>query len=115
MRSCQELLIASGYADRPEALEELIRVLDRELRLVTPTAPEGLAAQDKPGAALQGKSYQLTHDYLVASLREWLTRKQKETRRAPATGRPRPGRCRNRRYGVRISTGGAPGKTGEKQ
>ncbi len=84
MRSYQELLIASGYADRPEAFEELIRVLDRELRLVTPTAPEGLAAQDKPDAALQGKYYQLTHDYLVASLREWLTRKQKETRRGRA-------------------------------
>ena len=29
------------------------------------------------------KYYQLTHDYLVPSLREWLTRKQKETRRGP--------------------------------
>jgi eukaryotic-like serine/threonine-protein kinase len=28
--------------------------------------------------------YQLTHDYLVPSLREWLTRKQKETRRGRA-------------------------------
>jgi formylglycine-generating enzyme required for sulfatase activity len=30
------------------------------------------------------KYYQLTHDYLVPSLREWLTRKQKETRRGRA-------------------------------
>ena len=28
--------------------------------------------------------YQLTHDYLVHSIREWLTRKQKETRRGRA-------------------------------
>src|SRR5947199_2652718 len=28
--------------------------------------------------------YQLTHDYLIHSLREWLTRKQKETRRGRA-------------------------------
>ena len=28
--------------------------------------------------------YQLTHDYLVHSLREWLTRKQRETRRGRA-------------------------------
>src|SRR5262249_59042258 len=28
--------------------------------------------------------YQLTHDYLVHSLRDWLTRKQKETRRGRA-------------------------------
>ncbi len=31
-----------------------------------------------------GKYYQLTHDYLVHSLRDWLTRKQKETRRGRA-------------------------------
>ena len=31
-----------------------------------------------------GRSYQLTHDYLVQSLREWLTRKQRETRRGRA-------------------------------
>ena len=30
------------------------------------------------------KYYQLTHDYLVPSLREWLTRKQRETRRGRA-------------------------------
>jgi formylglycine-generating enzyme required for sulfatase activity len=30
------------------------------------------------------KYYQLTHDYLVPSLRDWLTRKQKETRRGRA-------------------------------
>src|SRR5262249_40367374 len=28
--------------------------------------------------------YQLTHDYLVPALRDWLTRKQKETRRGRA-------------------------------
>ena len=28
--------------------------------------------------------YQLTHDYLVHSLRDWLTRKQRETRRGRA-------------------------------
>ncbi len=30
------------------------------------------------------KYYQLTHDYLVHSLRDWLTRKQRETRRGRA-------------------------------
>src|SRR5581483_123140 len=28
--------------------------------------------------------YQLTHDYLIPSLRDWLTRKQRETRRGRA-------------------------------
>src|SRR6202011_5389355 len=31
-----------------------------------------------------GQYYQLAHDYLVHSLRDWLTRKQRETRRGRA-------------------------------
>ena len=37
----------------------------------------------RPGPAGQ-TYYQLTHDYLVHSLRDWLTRKQRETRRGRA-------------------------------
>jgi hypothetical protein len=74
MRSHEELLQASGYAGRSRAFDDLLRILDGDLRLLTPTEPE-----DAPG-----RFYQLTHDYLVLSLREWLTRKQKETRRGRA-------------------------------
>jgi formylglycine-generating enzyme required for sulfatase activity len=84
MRPRRELLEASGYANRPGDFDDLIRILDPELRLITPTEPEG--REDAP--ASQGKAgeecYQLTHDYLVHSLRDWLTRKQKETRRGRA-------------------------------
>ena len=86
MRSYVELLEASGYASRPKDFDDLIRILDNEIRLITPTDPEGKDAnsdsvlQTKPGQ----KYYQLTHDYLVHSLREWLPRKQKETRRGRA-------------------------------
>ena len=38
----------------------------------------------KRATASTAKYYQLTHDYLVPSLREWLTRKQKEVRRGRA-------------------------------
>ena len=41
MRSQEELLKASGYANRPRDFEELLRVLDSEVRLITPTDPEG--------------------------------------------------------------------------
>ena len=83
MRSRQELLEASGYASRPKDFHDLLRILDGELRLITPTDPEG---KDDAGAAPVegGGYYQLTHDYLVPSLRDWLTRKQKETRRGRA-------------------------------
>ncbi|MHB1423503.1 MAG: protein kinase domain-containing protein [Gemmataceae bacterium] len=98
MRSQQELLQASGYANRPKDFEDLIRILDGEIRLITPTDPEGIdvAASGSPARSAQPTNeyacgyepgqryYQLTHDYLVHSLRDWLTRKQKETRRGRA-------------------------------
>lgn len=86
MRSGEELLEASGYASRPSAFADLIQILDGELRLITPTDPEGTeAAEDAVSPAKPGQNYyQLTHDYLVPSLWEWQTRKQKETRRGRA-------------------------------
>lgn len=111
MRSQQKLLDASGYAARPKAFDDLLRILDSEIRLITPTDPEGAecatplrgvsnddtsvvdraashgANQDPTHAAERRgtlKYYQLTHDYVVPSLRDWLTRKQKETRRGRA-------------------------------
>jgi hypothetical protein len=122
MRSQQHLLHASGYATRPADFNAVLQILDRELRLITPTDPEGVEeprndkrprlSVDEAGNAAAGQPaseaacgyedsrqpageaprqpageeryYQLTHDYLVPSLRDWLTRKQKETRRGRA-------------------------------
>jgi formylglycine-generating enzyme required for sulfatase activity/tRNA A-37 threonylcarbamoyl transferase component Bud32/tetratricopeptide (TPR) repeat protein len=77
MRSHAELLEASGYQNRPHEFSALLRILDGELRLITPTDPEGI--QNEYGRDLDLQCYQLTHDYLVPSLREWLTGKQRET------------------------------------
>ncbi len=41
MRSYGELLEASGYANRPKDFDDLMRILDGEIRLITPTDPEG--------------------------------------------------------------------------
>jgi len=35
------LLEASGYASRPKDFADLLRILDGEIRLITPTDPEG--------------------------------------------------------------------------
>jgi formylglycine-generating enzyme required for sulfatase activity len=83
MRSHAELLAASGYGNCPREFDDLLRILDSELRLVTPIDPEGAGEGSLPVPAGE-KYYQLTHDYLVHSLRDWLTRKQKETRRGRA-------------------------------
>ena len=109
VRSSAELLEASGYANRPQDLQDLIRILDNEVRLITPVdgsdddresvatfartretaepaaEPYVLAnvATNHPSDRREQR-YQLTHDFLVPTLREWLTRKQKETRRGRA-------------------------------
>lgn len=82
MRSRADLLEASGYTNRPVDFDSLLNLLDTELRLITPTDPEGAAISDDDEIDVPAgheKYYQLTHDYLVPSLREWLTRKQKES------------------------------------
>ena len=118
MRSRQRLLDASGYSARTSEFDKLIHVLDQELRLITPTDPEGKnvdggrksddgsplneqheppaseASVDEsslavPSSALGPQSsvlpyYQLAHDYLVPSLRDWLSREQRNTRRGRA-------------------------------
>jgi serine/threonine protein kinase/formylglycine-generating enzyme required for sulfatase activity len=83
MRAEDELREASGYGNRPQEFSELMRILDGELRLLTPTDPEGHTSQSASNTAPR-RYYQLTHDYLVPSLREWLTRKQRETKRGRA-------------------------------
>jgi eukaryotic-like serine/threonine-protein kinase len=88
MRSSHELRLACGYKDRPDDFDHLIRILDGDLRLITPVDPVEAVESSSPPATNQPapatRSYQLTHDYLVHSLRDWLTRKQKSTRRGRA-------------------------------
>lgn len=86
MKSRQELVKASGYGRRPEDFEELISVLDSEIRLITPTDPDGVSfdSESSSTADADEKYYQLTHDYLVPALRTWLNRKQRQTRRGRA-------------------------------
>jgi serine/threonine protein kinase len=77
-RPYRELLAASGYGGQPEDFEDLMRVLDTELRLITPTDPSGDQTAER--ATKTERHYQLTHDYLVPALRAWLAAKQKESR-----------------------------------
>lgn len=81
-RSAEELMEACGYGDRQRDFEELIAILDGSLRLISPI---DLPREDPSGAPRDStRCYQLAHDYLVPSLRDWLTQKQRETRRGRA-------------------------------
>jgi eukaryotic-like serine/threonine-protein kinase len=73
MRSETELRYHAGYNDRPRDFDELIHVLEFELRLITPSDPESLTGPDAALRPSGQRYYQLTHDYLIHSLREWLT------------------------------------------
>ncbi|MBS0263387.1 MAG: SUMF1/EgtB/PvdO family nonheme iron enzyme [Planctomycetes bacterium] len=75
-RSAAELLTASGYAACPRDFDELLDILERELQLLTPIATTVGDLQ---------RHYQLTHDELVPALRDWFSRKQRETARGRAT------------------------------
>jgi hypothetical protein len=92
MRTREQLAQAAGYERRPNDFEELLNILENQLKLVKPVDRES-ARQDAgadepvspPGSRdYQCQYYQLTHDYLVPALRRWLTRKQRETLRGRA-------------------------------
>jgi serine/threonine protein kinase/formylglycine-generating enzyme required for sulfatase activity len=86
IKSYDELLEASGHAGRRDEFDDLIRILDTDLRLITPTDPDGLDPGGHGRSHIESgwRYYQLAHDYLVPTLRDWLTSKQKETRRGRA-------------------------------
>lgn len=102
--TADEIIARGGMEENPETVRELLRLLDREVRLITPAASEesawqgGSAGAVPLGSALgsggsgQGSSsgqgsgsghgparYQLTHDHLVPSLRSWMAAEDEST------------------------------------
>ncbi len=78
MQSAASLQKAAGYEQKPREYQELIEILDKNLRLITPVDEVDVADSGK------ARSYQLAHDYMVPSLRDWLTQKQRETKKGRA-------------------------------
>ncbi|NNE01419.1 MAG: protein kinase [Pirellulaceae bacterium] len=83
MQDVARLRQASGLDDR--GFRELLEVLDSDLRLITPTVDVentiGLESADGSEAVVGSprRCYQLTHDFLVPPLRQWLTRRERQT------------------------------------
>ncbi len=102
--SYDQLLAASRYDLQSTDFADLLQILDQQLRLITPTEVTGVESRaaaavsavtlgpqnsaesisDRPAPALPERNYQLTHDYLINSVREWVTRQQRESRRGRA-------------------------------
>ncbi len=92
-RSKAELLTAFGDANRAADFEDLLRVLDNDLRMITPVndAAEMVQMDAKTCATPTAERlptnhghYQLTHDYLVPSLQTWLNDERMKTSRGRA-------------------------------
>ncbi len=93
-RTRDSLFLVSTYAKRPADFEDLLRILDSELRLITPTGPSASVsdtanAADTSSPPPDQRSYQLTHDYLVPPLRAWLDLNDERSRSGRATRRLR--------------------------
>ena len=70
-RSQRELCKASELEFEHQEFAEVLRILDQDLRLITPT--------ERADSDRTDLNFSLTHDFLVPSLREWLTREKKST------------------------------------
>ncbi|MEL6107930.1 MAG: SUMF1/EgtB/PvdO family nonheme iron enzyme, partial [Planctomycetota bacterium] len=76
LRTEQELFDASGYIDR-ETFRQLVSLLDRELHLITPTdrgddASTASSGSDSAVSSHSTTGYQLTHDFLITPIRQWI-------------------------------------------
>lgn len=81
-KTVEQLRDIAGYSNRPKAFKELMLILDNELRLITPSGGDfalEISPLSVPEEMPSANYYQLTHDYLVPSIREWITRSQRET------------------------------------
>lgn len=82
LRSEEQLLHACGYADREDEFAIVLRILNSELRLITPVDRQEWASNAQASARRDsdtGDLYQLAHDFLVPAIREWLTLQQRST------------------------------------
>lgn len=86
MKTEAELIAAAKCENRQHVFKEVINGLDTELKLITRTDPDSagdISVSDDTSTS-DGVYYQLTHDYLVPSIRNWLNTELKNTRRGRA-------------------------------
>lgn len=84
--SYSDLQKASGCANDSATFDEVIRLLDSELRIITPASQaydetsDELSARADASSSVVEPAYQLTHDFLVPAIRRYLERGARSTR-----------------------------------
>ena len=86
MKSREDLMAAAKCENDKATFDKIIHLLETELKLVTATEPDTSIEHTKSSSSSQSGSafFQLTHDYLVPSIRNWLDAKLRNTRRGRA-------------------------------
>ncbi|MEM0926134.1 MAG: serine/threonine-protein kinase, partial [Planctomycetota bacterium] len=79
-KSIAELAAASGQSKNSETLVAAVDVLDRKLGLIRPVDRLESTETDSQSSAFEDRRFQLTHDFLVHSVRQWLQSKQEASR-----------------------------------
>ncbi len=87
-RTEQTIIERLSDLSSPETIDKILHLLDTEVRLITPTsgAPTGGATTAGSMLGSTGSTssvvpaFQLTHDYLVPTIRKWLTAAEEGTR-----------------------------------
>lgn len=77
-RTFDEIRAASGYVDR-DAINSLMTILESELKLITATESYDRSRLESNSGENEPATYQLSHDFLVPSIRDWLSAQQKAT------------------------------------
>ncbi len=85
VRSEEELFEASGYRER-SLFRELVSILDRELHLITPTdrTDDESLSGDSSSFDAMSTGYHLTHDFLIAPIRQWVEYQGRATKQGKA-------------------------------
>ncbi len=83
LRSRKQLAQAAKLDPEDADLDTVLQILDSELRLITPTEPDA-GPQPHREDGIRESYYQLTHDYLVPSLRDWMHSVRGRSRRGRA-------------------------------
>ncbi len=76
-----DLHLASGYADNRSTFDDLMHVLESDLKLITAADSQDRSKSDSGMYSVERVPWQLSHDFLVPSIREWLAARQRATLR----------------------------------
>lgn len=73
----QELLVSSGYESARSHFDGLMTILESDLKLISATDSLDRTRTDSSSITTEQTTYQLSHDFLVPSIREWLNAQQR--------------------------------------